>query len=495
MHKVLKVFVLVFVFLVFVYKAFVFLDPDFGHQLKTGEYISKTQGVPLIDQFSYTMPSYPVVSHEWLLTLLLALTFPILGFEGLSLVFSGIFLATFLIITRRIRDSVETLLFCLGVAATLPFFGVRFQVFSWMLMVLETLILFGKNYDKTKIFLPVVFLIWTNVHGSFLMGLVGYFVFLLFRSIRRKSFSWSDASVAAFSLFLTFVNPYIGQNWRETWTSFTDTNLRWSIVEWMPAVFSFNLPFMAMIALSGVFLWIYRRKIVLEKKVLYLVFLFQALSSVRHVPLWVVIAIPITIEAINYFIKDLRNIKLGQVRLQKVLKFSVIGGLAIFLLQAFFALRGAESFSEDTFYPREAVYYLKQNGVCGRVFNDYGWGGYLIWKMPEAKVFIDGRMPSWRWNVSVPKEANWAMKEYSGVLSGDMGFERVFDKYGIGTVLVPVDKKESLYSVLVRKIDSILFKKEEPFKLKEELTDKGFKEVYKDNVAVVFKASDCSLRI
>jgi len=28
-----------------------------------------------------------------------------------------------------------------------------------------------------------------------------------------------------------------------------------------------------------------------------------------------------------------------------------------------------------------------------RTFNEFGWGGYIIWQYPEAKIFIDGRQP------------------------------------------------------------------------------------------------------
>ena len=176
------------------------------------------------------------------------------------------------------------------------------------------------------------------------------------------------------------------------------------------------------------------------------------------------------------------------------MKFALIGSLAIFAVQAYFALRGGESLSENSFYPKEAVVFLKENDVCGRLFNDYGWGGYLIWKLPSEKLFIDGRMPSWRWNASLPTEANWAMKEYSGVLSGENNLEKVFAKHGIGTVLVPVDRPESLFSKFARKIENI-FNKEKPYKFKEDLVDKGWLEVFNDGKATIFKHPDCPLEI
>jgi len=57
----------------------------------------------------------------------------------------------------------------------------------------------------------------------------------------------------------------------------------------------------------------------------------------------------------------------------------------------------------DEVYPRQAVEYLREHPVAGPMFNEYGWGGYLIWKLgPEHKVFIDGRADIY---------------EYAGVLS------------------------------------------------------------------------------
>jgi hypothetical protein len=30
------------------------------------------------------------------------------------------------------------------------------------------------------------------------------------------------------------------------------------------------------------------------------------------------------------------------------------------------------------------------------LYNDYGYGGFLLWWLPDRKIFIDGRMPAWR---------------------------------------------------------------------------------------------------
>jgi hypothetical protein len=43
-------------------------------------------------------------------------------------------------------------------------------------------------------------------------------------------------------------------------------------------------------------------------------------------------------------------------------------------------------------YPAGAVEFIQRTRPPGPLFNDYGWGGYLIWRLyPDYRVSIDGR--------------------------------------------------------------------------------------------------------
>jgi hypothetical protein len=59
--------------------------------------------------------------------------------------------------------------------------------------------------------------------------------------------------------------------------------------------------------------------------------------------------------------------------------------------------RPAEYF-KGTSYPIEAVEWVKAHPhqAGQRLYNDYGYGGFLLWWLPDRKIFIDGRMPAWR---------------------------------------------------------------------------------------------------
>jgi len=44
------------------------------------------------------------------------------------------------------------------------------------------------------------------------------------------------------------------------------------------------------------------------------------------------------------------------------------------------------------FFPREACDFIDRQGWSGRMYNEFDWGGYCIWRFyPRQQVFIDGR--------------------------------------------------------------------------------------------------------
>lgn len=44
-------------------------------------------------------------------------------------------------------------------------------------------------------------------------------------------------------------------------------------------------------------------------------------------------------------------------------------------------------------FPVAAAAFLERAGHEGRLYNDYDWGGYLIWRLPHIPVGLDGRNP------------------------------------------------------------------------------------------------------
>jgi hypothetical protein len=45
--------------------------------------------------------------------------------------------------------------------------------------------------------------------------------------------------------------------------------------------------------------------------------------------------------------------------------------------------------------PYDSLIYVRSRHFSGNMLNDFDWGGFLIYQLPECKTFVDGRMPSW----------------------------------------------------------------------------------------------------
>ena len=477
------------IFLAFCFRASTFLDPDFGWHIRMGEIISRA-GIPTRDPFSYTMPSFPFISHEWLVDVLLKNLYESLGMTGLSLIFTTIaFLALYPALRggdgRRTFWEVSLVL---GFGIIFPYFGVRPQVVTWLFWaIFLTLVLSQKVWDKWRFFLPFFFVVWVNLHASFAIGIVSLALIGIFSFWEKRKRRVDLILVFLLSTLATFINPYGPRIWYEVWLSISDTSLRWSILEWQPAFFSVNLALIFYLVVSVFLIWRSRKRYGIYELSLYFFFLLQGLASTRHIPLWVILSIPMTIRAFGFLLASVKGIAFGEKRFKLVYKWTLYLSVVIALLQSFIILGAANSMDEEGFYPKGAVLFLKQNLPQGEIFSVYGWGGYLIWKLTEKKVFIDGRMPSWRYGENPTSESSYAMRDYTDVLNGRIPYQEIFEKYGVSVVLWPKDKPLKFFDTLSQKLEQVLFKKGEPFNLVKELEKDGWQKVYEDQVAVIYQ--------
>src|ERR1035437_6154958 len=196
-------------------RAIIFLDPDFGWHLRMGELILQ-KGIPLTDPFSYTMPSYNFIDHEWLSNILLATGYKTIGIYGLSIIFSLIFVLTlFIAIPKKFKDY-SYLPLALAGSLMLGFFGVRTQVITWFFLSIILKVIFDEDlWEKWKFFLPLLFIPWVNLHGGFAIGIIILSLVFVIKSILNKRFEFGYFGIALFSVILTFVNPYGPRIWWE----------------------------------------------------------------------------------------------------------------------------------------------------------------------------------------------------------------------------------------------------------------------------------------
>ncbi|MBI3443133.1 hypothetical protein HY008_00505, partial [Candidatus Woesebacteria bacterium] len=487
MSRFFKAFVFALIFVVFWVKGIYFLDPDFGWHLASGQLIL-SEGFSKTDRFSYTMPSFPEVRHDWLSEVIIAKLYGLVGYIGLSFLFSALAFFSFLVVIKKgfFNDYKVLVPLTLAASVILPYIGIRTQVVTLFFFAVLISILF--NQAKNLFILVPIFTLWANLHGGFSSGLAVLYLVLVLRMLRERKINTRYVAVLAFSTLATFLNPYGIILWREVRDTVLGSPLRWTISEWAPSIFVFSFPLVLLFSLSSIFIWRARKRIKFEKLVLYILFLLEGIVSRRHVPLWAIVSLPLTIETLGFFRKELPGKSGAIIRFKKAVKISLFASLVLFIFQSTISLKDAILLNENVFYPKNAVLLLKNNLPQGQIFSEYGWGGYLIWKLPEKRVFIDGRMAVWKWKGGISEETDNAFEDYFKILSNDLNFEDISEKYTIDTVLWPTSKRPTLFERAQRELDKFLarFGKEtKDFDFLKGLEKEGWRLVYKDNVAVI----------
>ncbi len=490
--------VLLLAFVGYLQRGLFTVDSDFGWHIRAGEYIL-AHGIPYKDPFSYAMPSYLFVDHEWLTNVIWTLTMSHIGYWPLAVAYALLGVAAIVIQFPLTKKKWLLIPVFLTAGTLLDFVGVRTQVIDWLLLSMLIVVLWKKDiWEKWRFFLPLLFLFWANVHGGFGIGLGVLGIVFVTRSIEERKGIKQNFFLLAVCVLITLVNPFGIRLWGEFWNQLSDTNLRWSIEEWYPVVYFTNFSFWIYLILSVFLIIRYRRKYSLTELTLYGVFLLAAVGSIRNIPLWMIISFSLTARGFYLLGKEAAQHLYGIDRF-KIFYYGFFIIVCVFFATQWGIYYYSEYLSrgEGSGYPVKAVTYLHRHLPKGQIFSSYNWGGYLLWNLPEKKDFIDGRMPSWRWHLNSPTESNYAFVDYVNVLEQKTPFAPFATKFHITTILVPTpDLKKPVIkffgipvknnTLLKQLLDSGL-----PnftfYNVSNEAKKLGWVEVYHDKTATIFE--------
>lgn len=384
------------------------LDPDFGWHLKTGEYIYNN-GFPRLDVFTYTASDFPFVSHEWLNDVLVYLLMSFGGYLLLSIVFAGIWTLA----VKLASTSTPPIITLMAAVSMSSFVGVRTT--AWVALFVA-LVLYTIRNNRYLYLLPLVFLVWVQFHGSFVVGfvLIGYY------AIFRRSIKLGI--ILALSVLATMLNPYGWHVYSEVISILGDSSLRWRIKEWMflgPDFYS--APYIILCVVGFIFYYPsgWKRFIRLPA-----ILLLASLASQRYYVVFVIASLFSVGDYAKNLIKYINFDKLPK-KFQVAyvaIGYAVLAYLAgIYMFGLFTFITG----NRDDPYPKVSVEYLRQNNCSGNIFNNYNFGGYLIWQLPQSKVYIDGRMTSW------VHEGRKYMDDYLKLTDGKIDYKQEFERYDV----------------------------------------------------------------
>lgn len=382
------VLLILFFFVCFLLRGSIVQDPDFGWHIQAGNTIL-THGIPYLDPFSYSMPSYPFVDHEWFTNVIWSLIYTAWGSEPLLVILSILAIASLLLQVKIGETKWVNIPFFLAAGTLFEFVGIRTQVITWFFFSLLLFILYQpKLWQRWRFGLPLLFLLWANLHGGFGIGLGVLAIFLIGRSLEEKNKRREMLVFLILCIGATLLNPFGFRLWGEFLSQLTDTNLRWSITEWYPAIYFMNMAFWIYFILSIFLVIRYWRKYQKTELFLYFFFLLAAFSAIRNIPLWVIASFVMTVRGISLVANDASRYLYGKERFIIGYRGFFIISLGFFLPQLAIFFYGTYALHEyQRTNPAQAVAYLHNHLPKQQIFSTYDWGGYLIWQLPEKKSF------------------------------------------------------------------------------------------------------------
>ena len=166
------------------------LNSDIWFHLAAGRLIWQDKAIPAADTWSFTAAGRPWQNHEWLADVFFYLWSKAFGVDSLVLwqwlVVGAAYLLLFRLI-QRITGSyfVAWLLSMLALAVGTPFYEIRPHL--WTVLAFVPLILWTWERERPSLFqamlLPALFLVWINLHGGAIFGLMAAFITLGCRAL------------------------------------------------------------------------------------------------------------------------------------------------------------------------------------------------------------------------------------------------------------------------------------------------------------------------
>ncbi|HUK43016.1 MAG TPA: hypothetical protein VLW48_01095 [Candidatus Bathyarchaeia archaeon] len=435
---------------VFVFDSGSIADPDIWWHLRNAEVFVQTHSVVHQDLYSFTVNGARWINEAWLGELPYYFAWEWLGIRGIylvmlfevELILLGVFALAY-IESRNVKAA-----FCaswLAVWLATVSFGPRTLLAGWMCLVAELLIFaqFKRNKDLTWL-LPPLFALWSNLHGSWLIGMVLFGMFAASGLVegvwgRLEATRWTPARlrklalVGALSIAGLFFNPYtyhlVSYPFNFAFRQRLNVN---HVDEWMSLDFHGvrGKILFGMLAATIVLALVRKRHWRLDELAFTILGFYAAVTYSRFLFLAAIVVTPMLAKELNFLAPYRREI--DKVGLNAALMLAIVLGCILRFPSRDYLLR-------DTVrnYPVQAMSYLRQFHPEGRVFNDCLWGGYLIWNARRIPVFIDSRIDIF--------EYNGVFADYLDAMGGKNTLE-VLDKYRIRYVLY---RRESLVAYLL----------------------------------------------
>ena len=383
-------------------------DPDTYWHIVVGRWILAHHAVPHADIFSYSKAGAPWVLHEWLAETIFAPLYDGWGWNGLVLITALSLAATLAILTRALLRWLEPVHALAAAAAAwgliLAHLLARPHILTLPIMVLWFAVLVdARARDRAPpLWLAALMALWANLQGGYMFGLVFAALFageaLLAAPNRAARLvvikQWGTFGVVSLAASLLTPNGFAG--W---WLPFHLLSMKFALsvlVEWQSPNFQTVQPLEIWLVVALALALGFGVKLPLTRIAMLLLLLHMSLAHRRQAEVLGLVAPLLVAPAVGAFIRN-RSRRHQAAALDGVLadlagsaslRGAVVVGLIAVALAAFF-VHAPLVRKPDAYTPSAALNFAAAHDLTGPVFNDYGFGGYLIFS--GIKPFIDGR--------------------------------------------------------------------------------------------------------
>jgi hypothetical protein len=404
-------------------------DGDACLHWRIGNWMIEHHAVIHTEVFSHTRANAPLISKEWLSEVLFAAAGDALGWNGIALL-AAVLIATCLWLLHRqlLSEGIDllpaTALTLVAAMAGTVHWLARPHLFTFLFTIMYTGQL--RRFDRGQLgtrpllwrLVPLMVL-WVNLHGAFFTGFVIIATFFTGNVITLMA-ARPDARPAVRSklgglgllligcMLVTLLNP---NGWQ----------LPAHVVEFLrnPILAHYTNEFRSPDFHSGAAHGLLIEFAVIALTLLYLrpvmgatdvvvmgAWGLLALLAARNIPIFALVVTPTVLVVFLALVAVLAKPKL-------------VGGEPIVTTDVL-----------SNRFPVAAVRFVTAHpqAVHGEMFNDYGWGGYLMLTMPAHRVFVDGRNDFYGPDL---------IREFSSVNTVETNWETVLRKYGVGWTILP----------------------------------------------------------
>jgi hypothetical protein len=401
-------------------------DPDTYWHLASGKWAVEHGQLLRADVFSSTANGVPYSVGEWLGELAIYGAYVLGGWAGIAvlratLVAVGAFFIT-RVVLRAAPAPFALAVTALALALSEITWTDRPQLFTFALfpIVLELLIAARAGRTRLLLAVPPLILLWTNLHGGYALGLALVAIFGAEAVLTRRN-AMPFAAAAVLAVAASFIDP--GSLGLGAAAAHATSPPRFIVEEAPPDVLRPAGFVFALFGLATLGLAIARGGTLLDALLLVPLF-WLGLSAQRHMPYFALAATPYIAAGLSELWWRWRPAS------RFALPRPVIVGVGAGLVAMIAASVATAPFAPiETQYPTAAR--AKLAATSGNLLNEYDWGGYLIWRVPERRVFIDGRLFLFLPDV---------LTEYEEMVFVRPGWRDQLDRHAIVQVLLRPDR-------------------------------------------------------